>query len=658
MLKIDLTLSGQSTQERYMLRSAHLCILLTSLTLMIILYFLALEQSSTLLISEQFIQLQQSQSTTSLIATFLTFILSLNVILPVPASLASVYAASSLHHLIAPTVIWLGLTLSSLIGYGVGTKIHQAFLLNKNTPPLSYKTEKNTRRISSIALVLLRAIPVLSEVSIIAAGIMRFPIKKFLLLVSLTNAGLAVAYTYLGALASKSESIIFLIISGIVLPTGVIFIYKAFQLCFRFYLLNNQHNAKEQNNKISKLTSSHINSFPKEVTPPHKHYAVEFTQDLWTISSPHDSPLLMLLNKKVRQHKQSTFCCIIDNNVNKKQPDLQHRIQVFFNAFSHLNLISNPIITSVQKCSPPSQMNKKIDHLLSQNALNEHSIIIAIGGESLFAALSVTINTFYPKLSFIRVPSTVSSQSYTSIGSENKITTSNENGHIAPFTKLLAVFNDSSLLSSLKTQDKHAGLVLVIKMAVLKDAQFFNWLEVNAKALFQCRPKEMQYAIQRCAQLKLQHATHSTSFLNEEAISPLEYGHWSAYQLDKLPTTRLNYAQKLTIGICLDACYSTRVGLLNKESTIRLLNLFKKLGFTLWHDELLNKSCGKLTLLEELEDVKTKRGSRLSIPLLTSIGYSKTVHNINHDMMTEAVKDLHQWHQQTLHLFPEQKGIA
>ncbi|MCL1126417.1 3-dehydroquinate synthase family protein [Shewanella surugensis] len=642
-----------------MLRSAHLCILLTSLVLVIILSFLTLEQSSTQIISEQFLQLKQSQSAPNLLAIMLTCILSLNVILPVPASLASVYAVSSLDNLLAPAVIWLGLTLSSLIGYWLGAKLNQVLSLNTSSSPVAYKTEKNTNRVTAVILVLFRAIPVLAETSIIAAGLIRFPIRQFILLVSLTNAGLAFAYTYLGNLASKSEAILFLIIAGIVLPTSVVLAQKIFQILLHFYRSNNHNiNNKEQQKQPSTRLAPPLNNTLQSHSSIHEQCPIIFTQDLWAMKDTHKSPLLMLLNNQKKQQETLTICCIIDENVSKQQSNLRLRIQHFFNACQHVNLISPPIIISEKEQEKQSTIIKKLYPLFSQNALNKHSQIIAIGGGSLFDAVSFTVNTCYQGLPFIRVPSTVLSASDTSIKDQSNINIFSNGSPLSNVSRPLAVFNDFSLLNRSTTQDKHAGLVLIIKIAILKDAQFFNWLEVNANALFHCCPKENQYAIQRCAQLALQHTTSTAHFHEQEIISPLEYGHWSAYKLKKLSQDPLNDAQALAIGICLDAYYSTRIGLLHQDYSIRIVKLFNRVGFSLWHNALFDNTRGELTLLKGLDEFRLKFGPTLHIPLLTSIGYSKTIHNIDHDVMKEAVEDLFRWHQQTDHLLPKQRVVA
>ena len=59
--------------------------------------------------------------------------------------------------------------------------------------------------------------------------------------------------------------------------------------------------------------------------------------------------------------------------------------------------------------------------------------------------------------------------------------------------------NDYSLLANLSIRDKRAGLAEAMKVACIRDGDFFDWLDNNAKALADFEPDTTKYAIARCA---------------------------------------------------------------------------------------------------------------------------------------------------------------
>lgn len=69
----------------------------------------------------------------------------------------------------------------------------------------------------------------------------------------------------------------------------------------------------------------------------------------------------------------------------------------------------------------------------------------------------------------------------------------------------MGTLDDFLFLHSQPLPLKRAGLAEVVKVAVVKDASFFNWLETNASALAVCERDALEYAVEHSALL---HASH------------------------------------------------------------------------------------------------------------------------------------------------------
>lgn len=601
-----------------MFRSAHLCILLTSLTLIVILSFLFFEKNTTEIISTIFQKLQQENQQPYLSMIFLTLILGINVILPVPDSLASVMATSHFNQFLAPTIICLGLTISSFIGYWLGSSLKKITSLHNPNYPVAYKVQKNAHHASIILLILFRAIPVLAELSVITAGIIKLPFKQFIWLMSLSNIGLAIAYNQLGVLAASSHSILFLIIAGAILPSCAIAILSSFSV-----IKSLLHHKKGSINQVTRaLHTAKVPSLISTSSISKASYPVFFVNHLWSTLPNNHSPLLTFLNT---QRSHSSFCCVIEKNVLKKHVHLIEEIQHFFDFHSHLHLLCYPIITKAD----PTETVKELLPFFKTKKINETSLFIAIGTENLFSALNLTLDRGNLKSSIVRIPSSLSAQAYTSIINTNAFTQPVLHNVAEHAFQPLAIFNDFKLLTPIQEKDQLRGLVLIIKIALLKDAQFFNWIEINVNALLISQPNETQYAISRCTQLILQHIKSSSHFYHQEKTSQLEYGQWNHQTISNWLTLPLDHAEVIATGIVLDAYYSSCIGLLSEEYTLRIVHLFNKLGLMLSHPELKNKSVIDTLAIESLSD--------LSIPLLTAIGYSKTVHGIELNIMEKVL---------------------
>jgi 3-dehydroquinate synthase len=87
--------------------------------------------------------------------------------------------------------------------------------------------------------------------------------------------------------------------------------------------------------------------------------------------------------------------------------------------------------------------------------------------------------------------------------------------------------------------------------------------------------------------------------------------------------------------------YSRNAGLLASSEVERILNLLEKLGFTLFADELLNaNNSDQPAILSGIEEFREHLGGELSVTLLTKIGRSMEVHEMDSRLVTAAIHEL------------------
>jgi 3-dehydroquinate synthase len=153
-------------------------------------------------------------------------VLGSDVFLPIPSSLIAVFLGARLGIGLGSLAIMLGLMLGSLIGYYTG--LYFGFpLVNKY---VSVKEReligKLGNKYSYLALAMLRAVPVLAEASVLAAGAARLKFRPVLLTLVLANLCLALLYAAFGTLSQHSSSPAFLFWSGVILPaSGILILY-------------------------------------------------------------------------------------------------------------------------------------------------------------------------------------------------------------------------------------------------------------------------------------------------------------------------------------------------------------------------------------------------------------------------------------------------
>ena len=188
----------------------------------------------------------------------------------------------------------------------------------------------------------------------------------------------------------------------------------------------------------------------------------------------------------------------------------------------------------------------------------------------------------------VRIPTTTLSQADSGVGVKNGLNAFGQKNFIGTFTPPFAVINDFNLLATLAPRDKRSGYVEAVKVACIRDANFFDELERDAEKLAAFEPAAMKHLIRRCAELHLDHIATSGDPFEAGSARPLDFGHWAAHKLEQLSHFKITHGDAVAIGIALDVIYSRNTGLLDEKSAARILNLLEKLGFQLFADELLN----------------------------------------------------------------------
>jgi 3-dehydroquinate synthase len=160
---------------------------------------------------------QQPTQRLSLSAVMI-LLLAFDVVLPVPSTLLALLATTFLGFIGGSLAIFIGLCSCALFGYLLGAgyfRLASQWLSDKDKQQGGELADK----LGTLALVCLRGIPVLAEVSVLAAGMRRYPLRKFLLVTTLANAGLALAYGYIGSFLAGEEAFLLRILTSIFLPS-------------------------------------------------------------------------------------------------------------------------------------------------------------------------------------------------------------------------------------------------------------------------------------------------------------------------------------------------------------------------------------------------------------------------------------------------------
>lgn len=203
------------------------------------------------------------------------------------------------------------------------------------------------------------------------------------------------------------------------------------------------------------------------------------------------------------------------------------------------------------------------------------------------------------------------------------------------------VINDFDFLNSLSERDRRDGIIESIKVALIRDQEFYQDLEASSDALAALEPEALEMAIRRSAELHVEHIATGGDPFEYGSARPLDFGHWVAHKLEQLSKFAVSHGEAVAIGMAVDLLYSVRIGILDKTIADRILDLIEGVGFDLWSVFLeLTGADGQSLVLQGIEEFREHLGGELTITLVPEIGEKLEVHTMDQAVVAEALADL------------------
>ncbi len=279
--------------------------------------------------------------------------------------------------------------------------------------------------------------------------------------------------------------------------------------------------------------------------------------------------------------------------------------------------------------------------LLRESGLDRHSCVLSIGGGAFLDMTGFATAVTHRGLRLVRFPTTTLSQDDSGVGVKNGINAYGLKNFLGTFAVPFAVINDFAFLDTQPEQGRRLGLVEAVKVALVKDAEFFEWMESHAGELNALEPAAFHTAVERSAVLHAEHIAFSGDAFEMGSSRPLDFGHWAAHKLEALSGFALSHAEAVSIGVAMDVLYSTFCGLMEPETAMRILQLLEDLGMPLWSPCLAWKDDrGRRLVLDGLDEFREHLGGCLTVLMLTAPGQAQDVHEIRHELVEEAISFL------------------
>ena len=365
-------------------------------------------------------------------------------------------------------------------------------------------------------------------------------------------------------------------------------------------------------------------------------FPVVFTKDAFSLTNDAFANILARQDAE-RRHK---VAILIDDGLRTAQETLPRRIVDYAAAHaSTMELVAVPeFLRGGEGCKNDPALLERLQRRLVDLGLDRHSFVAAIGGGAFLDLVGFAAATVHRGIRHIRLPTTVLAQDDSGVGVKNGVNAFGQKNLLGTFAPPFAVLNDAAFLDDLDVRDKRAGMAEAVKVALIRDRVFFEWLERNAADLRAFEPDAVTSMIRRCAELHMIQIGLGGDPFERGSARPLDFGHWSAHKLEILTGHGLRHGEAVAIGIALDARYSVLSGHLPEGGDARVCNLLRALGLPLFHPALKTiDDSGDYRLLRGLREFREHLGGELTITLLEGLGTGVEVHVMNEDLIVQAI---------------------
>lgn len=366
-------------------------------------------------------------------------------------------------------------------------------------------------------------------------------------------------------------------------------------------------------------------------------YPVVFTRGLLDADNPILSNVLSL-RETDKRHKCLVF---VDGGVAGADPTIVTRLSAYAAAYSdHMELVVDPIVVAGGEAVKTEIAHlERLQDAIHHYAIDRHSYVIAIGGGAVLDAVGLAAATAHRGVRHIRLPTTVLGQNDSGVGVKNAVNLKGVKNYTGTFAPPWAVLNDFDFLESLSRNDRLSGISEAVKVALIRDAAFYEWLEANVDPLARFEPEAEEYMVRRSAELHMRQIAHGGDPFENGSARPLDFGHWAAHKLESLTQHAVSHGAAVAIGVALDTRYSVLAGLLPEGGDERVARLFERLGLDIWHPALMTKNeDGELAVLRGLRDFQEHLGGELTVTLLKELGVGHEVHEMDPDLVLASLQ--------------------
>ena len=321
------------------------------------------------------------------------------------------------------------------------------------------------------------------------------------------------------------------------------------------------------------------------------------------------------------------ICIITDSNVDKLYAE-------------EVSKILSEIAKTVIKCViPAGEENKNLDEInkiyeqLIVNHYDRHDLIVALGGGVVGDMAGFTAATYLRGIAFVQIPTTLLSQSDSSIGGKTGVDYKGYKNMVGAFYMPKLVYMNVSTLKTLDGRQYASGFAEVMKHGIIKDVDFYTWLIDNMYEIDDRDPDILIEMVYRSCLVKKAVVEKDPTEKGDRAL--LNFGHTLGHAIEKSKNFELAHGECISLGFVAAAFISWKKGLLSMEEYYEVRDMLVPFNLPITVEDLDIDNVIELTKSDKKADA-----DKIRFILLKKIGKAFIDTTVTEDEMRAALNEI------------------
>lgn len=202
--------------------------------------------------------------------------------------------------------------------------------------------------------------------------------------------------------------------------------------------------------------------------------------------------------------------------------------------------------------------------------------VVALGGGVTGDLAGFVAATYMRGVRVVQVPTTLLAMIDASIGGKTGIDTAAGKNLLGAFHQPGVVIADPLLLRTLPHEELRFGLAEAVKHGAIIDADYMDWIEASAAAIFEHRMHTMTALVKRSVEIKAEFVSSDTH--EQGARAALNFGHTIAHALEHTTNYAIPHGHAVSVGMIVEAVAAETAGIAAEGTAAQLTRVLSILG--------------------------------------------------------------------------------